>query len=87
MASKKENDIRQQKSTTPYFPDPPGGRRVFRSLTLVDQISRALKDDILTGKLKGGDQLLEDSELTTSDLQEQTTAAGADHHHGNGFRH
>ena len=61
MASKKENDIRQQKSTAPYFPDPPGGRRVFRSLTLVDQISRALKDDILTGKLKGGDQLLEDS--------------------------
>ena len=32
----------------------------FRSLSLVDQIALALKDDILTGKLKGGDQLLED---------------------------
>jgi DNA-binding GntR family transcriptional regulator len=36
-------------------------QRSFRSITLVDQIARALKDDILTGKLKGGDQLLEDS--------------------------
>lgn len=32
----------------------------FRSVSLVDQIAQALKDDILTGKLKGGDQLLED---------------------------
>ena len=37
-----------------------GGRSAFRSVTLVDQIARALKDDILTGKLRGGDQLLED---------------------------
>lgn len=33
---------------------------VFRSLTLVEQVAKALKDDILTGSLKGGDQLLED---------------------------
>ena len=37
-----------------------GGQSAFRSVTLVDQIARALKDDILTGKLRGGDQLLED---------------------------
>jgi len=38
-----------------------GSQSAFRSITLVDQIARALKDDILTGKLRGGDQLLEDS--------------------------
>jgi len=38
-----------------------GNQRTFRSTTLVDQIASALKDDILTGSLKGGDQLLEDS--------------------------
>ena len=32
----------------------------FKSLTLVHQITNVLKDAILTGKLKGGDQLLED---------------------------
>jgi len=32
----------------------------FKSLTLADQIANVLKDAILTGKLKGGDQLLED---------------------------
>ena len=32
----------------------------FKSLTLVHQIANVLKDSILTGKLKGGDQLLED---------------------------
>ncbi len=40
--------------------DQTGSQRVFRSKTLVEQIARALKDDILTGRLKGGDQLLED---------------------------
>ena len=38
-----------------------GNQRTFRSVTLVDQIANVLKDDILTGSLKGGDQLLEDS--------------------------
>ena len=32
----------------------------FKSLTLAHQIANVLKDAILTGKLKGGDQLLED---------------------------
>jgi len=32
----------------------------FKSLTLVHQIANVLKDDILTGKFKAGDQLLED---------------------------
>ena len=41
-------------------PDQTGGQRNFKSMTLVDQIARTLKDDILTGMLKGGDQLLED---------------------------
>ena len=36
------------------------GRRVFVSMTLVDQIAKALREDILTGRLKGGEQLLED---------------------------
>jgi DNA-binding GntR family transcriptional regulator len=40
--------------------DQAGGQGVFRSMTLVEQVAKALKDDILTGKLKGGDQLLED---------------------------
>jgi DNA-binding GntR family transcriptional regulator len=33
---------------------------VFKSHTLVEQIASALKDEILSGRLKGGDQLLED---------------------------
>ena len=33
---------------------------MFVSMTLVDQITKALREDILTGRLKGGDQLLED---------------------------
>ena len=32
----------------------------FRSVSLVNQIAQTLIDDVLTGKLKGGDQLLED---------------------------
>ena len=36
-------------------------QKVFRSVSLVDQIANALRDDILAGRLKGGDQLLEDS--------------------------
>ena len=32
----------------------------FKSVTLVDQVAKALKDDILNGKLLPGDQLLED---------------------------
>ena len=36
-------------------------QKVFRSISLVDQITNALRDDILAEKLKGGDQLLEDS--------------------------
>jgi len=52
----------QKKNPTNLFPsDTTGTHRSFRSITLVDQIANALKDDILTGSLKGGDQLLEDS--------------------------
>jgi len=40
--------------------DQTGSQRIFRSMTLVEQVNKALKDDILTGRLKGGDQLLED---------------------------
>jgi len=32
----------------------------FKALNLVDQICRALRDNILSGRLKGGQQLLED---------------------------
>jgi len=38
-----------------------GDQRVFQSVSLVDQVANTLRDDILTGRLKGGDQLLEDS--------------------------
>jgi DNA-binding GntR family transcriptional regulator len=38
-----------------------GGQSIFRSVSLVDQIANALRDHILTGRFKGGDQLLEDS--------------------------
>ena len=40
--------------------DQTGGQKMFVSMTLVDQIAKALQDDILTGRVKGGDQLLED---------------------------
>jgi len=40
--------------------DKTGSRKVFVSMTLVDQIARAIREDILSGRLKGGDQLLED---------------------------
>jgi DNA-binding GntR family transcriptional regulator len=40
--------------------DQTGRQRVFKSMTLVEQVAKALKEDILTGRLKGGDQLLED---------------------------
>ena len=36
------------------------GQKVFRSIPLVDQIANELRDDILTGRFKGGDQLFED---------------------------
>ncbi len=35
-------------------------RRTFRAMTLVEQIARTLRKDILTGNLRGGDQLLEE---------------------------
>lgn len=44
----------------PFPSDPTRDQRGFRSVTLVDQIAKALRDDILTGNPKGGDQLLED---------------------------
>ena len=51
----------QKKNPTNLFPsDTTGTHKSFRSITLVDQIAKALRDDILTGNLKGGDQLLED---------------------------
>jgi len=38
-----------------------GDQKVFRSVSLVDQVANTLRDNILTGRFKGGDQLLEDS--------------------------
>ena len=46
-----------------FIPLPPirkGVIMAFKSLTLVHQIANALRDNILTGKLKAGGQLLED---------------------------
>ena len=52
--------IKQKNPAIPFPSDPTRDQRGFRSVTLVDQIAKALRDDILTGSLKGGDQLLED---------------------------
>ena len=52
--------IEQKNPAIPFPSDPTRDQRGFRSVTLVDQIAKALRDDILTGSLKGGDQLLED---------------------------
>jgi DNA-binding GntR family transcriptional regulator len=43
-----------------FSSDQEGRQRNFKPVTLVEQIAAALKDEILTGGLKGGDQLLED---------------------------
>jgi len=51
---KKDSDILFPANTT-------GAQRGFRSVSLVDQIANTLRDHILTGRFKGGDQLLEDS--------------------------
>ncbi|MFO7971698.1 MAG: GntR family transcriptional regulator, partial [Desulfobacterales bacterium] len=40
--------------------DQTGGQKRFVTISLVDQISQALRESILTGRIKGGDQLLED---------------------------
>jgi DNA-binding GntR family transcriptional regulator len=57
------------KKTTKIYKKPPENlpsydiksyKRTFKCVTLVDQIANTLKDDILTGSLKGGDQLFED---------------------------
>ena len=58
---KKTPQIYKKTSNNLFSSDIEGNQRTFRSVTLVDQIANALKDDILTGSLKGGDQLLEDS--------------------------
>lgn len=52
--------IKQKNPAIPFPSDPTRDQRGFRSVTLVDQIAKALRDDILTGSIKGGDQLLED---------------------------
>jgi len=52
--------IKQKNPAIPFPSDPTRDQRGFKSVTLVDQIAKALRDDILTGNLKGGDQLLED---------------------------
>jgi DNA-binding GntR family transcriptional regulator len=57
---KRTKQIEPKNPTIGFPSDHSGGRRVFRSMTLVEQVAKALKDDILTGRLKGGDQLLED---------------------------
>ena len=52
----------QEKVPDILFPsNTTGDQKIFRSVSLVDQVANTLKDDILTGSLKGGDQLLEDS--------------------------
>jgi len=56
----KTTHIQKKDPTSLFLSDTTGTHRSFRSITLVDQIASALKDDILTGRLKGGDQLLED---------------------------
>jgi DNA-binding GntR family transcriptional regulator len=53
-----QGDTRSGKNLLRF--DIQGEQRRFRAVTLVDQIANTLKDDILTGSLKGGDQLLED---------------------------
>ena len=58
---KKTPQIYKKNSNNLFSSDVEGNQKTFRSVTLVDQIANALKDDILTGSLKGGDQLLEDS--------------------------
>jgi DNA-binding GntR family transcriptional regulator len=51
----------QQGSSNNLFPShTTGSYRSFRSVTLVDQIAGALRNDILIGTIKGGEQLLED---------------------------
>ena len=57
---KRTTQIQKENQTIDIPAGHAGGRRVFRSMTLVEQVAKALKDDILTGRLKGGDQLLED---------------------------
>jgi DNA-binding GntR family transcriptional regulator len=57
---KRTTQIQQKNPTIGIPSDHTGGQRVFISMTLVEQVAKALKDDILTGRLKGGDQLLED---------------------------
>lgn len=60
LMPKKTTQI-QKKNPNNLFPSGiERDQRTFRSVTLVDQIAKALRDDILTGSLKGGDQLLED---------------------------
>ena len=52
----------QEKVPDILFPsNTTGDQKIFRSVSLVDQVANTLKDDILTGRFKGGDQLLEDS--------------------------
>ncbi len=57
---KKTTQIQQNNPAIGIPSDHTEGRRAFRSMTLVEQVAKALKDDILTGRLKGGAQLLED---------------------------
>ena len=42
------------------FSDQTQSQKKFVTMSLVDQITQALRESILTGKVKGGDQLLED---------------------------
>lgn len=53
--------IREKVQDLLFSSNTTGSQRVFRSVTLVDQIANTLRDDILTGRFKGGEQLLEDS--------------------------
>ena len=56
---KHKSPIHEENTVASFSSAHTRSKRVFRSLTLVDQIARTLKEDILTGRLKGGDQLLE----------------------------
>jgi DNA-binding GntR family transcriptional regulator len=57
---KKAPQMHNLPSNDIFSSDQEGNQRSFRPVTLVEQIASALKDEILTGSLKGGDQLLED---------------------------
>lgn len=60
LMSMKKTLIQQNNAPISFPFNPKKKEKGFRSVSLVDQIARTLKDKILTGVFKGGEQLLED---------------------------